>query len=379
MWKTTSILVGIVLVLVTLGVVMLASTSSVQGEQLFHDPNYFLKRQLIWLAVAFVAAFLTSNVDYHYWKPLAIPLTIFSVVLLVMVLIPGVGLNIKGSSRWLRFGAANFQPSELAKLATVVFLAWWMARVQRHALEMVRGMVIPLTGLGLILGLIFIEPDFGTTMLIGVVGMTLMFIGGSRVSYLIVAAAVGLCGFTLAIMQDAERMRRITAFLNPDKYAKDEAFQLLNAIYAFVVGGGTGVGLGQSLQKRFYLPEAHTDFIFAILGEELGLAASLLVIVLFLGLFICGVRISFRAQDQFGKLMGFGLTMMIVLQAVINIAVVTGSMPTKGLPLPFISFGGSSLMMTLAMVGVLVNIARQAGDDTEPDESRCIKDAAHRI
>ena len=378
MWKTTSILVGIVLVLVTLGVVMLASTSSVQGEQLFHDPNYFLKRQLIWLAVAFVVAFLTSNIDYHYWKPLAIPLTLFSVALLVMVLIPHVGLTIKGSSRWLRAGPANFQPSELAKLSTVVFLAWWMSRVQRHAMELIRGLIIPLVGLGLILGLIFIEPDFGTTMLIGVVGMTLMFIGGSRVSYLIVAAAIGLCGFTLAVMQNALRMRRITAFLNPEKYAKDEAFQLLNAIYAFVVGGGAGVGLGQSLQKRFYLPEAHTDFIFAILGEELG-PASLLVVVLFLGLFICGVRISFRAQDQFGKLLGFGLTMMIVLQAVINIGVVTGSLPTKGLPLPFISFGGSSLMMSFAMVGVLVNIARQSGDDSEPDESRCIKDAAHRI
>ena len=379
MWKTTSILVGIVLVLVTLGVVMLASTSSVQGDTLFHDPNYFLKRQLIWLAIAFVAAFLTSNIDYHYWKPLAIPLTLFSVALLVMALVPGVGLTIKGSSRWLRFGPANFQPSELAKFATVVFLAWWMARVQRHALELTRGLIIPLTGLGLILGLIFIEPDFGTTMLIGVVGMALMFVGGSRASYLVVAAAVGLCGFTLAVMQNALRMRRITAFLNPEKYAKDEAFQLLNAIYAFVVGGGAGVGLGQSLQKRFYLPEAHTDFIFAILGEELGLAASLLVVVLFLGLFICGVRISFSAQDQFGKLLGFGVTLMIVLQAAINIGVVTGSLPTKGLPLPFISFGGSSLLMSLAMVGVLVNIARQSGDESEPDESRCIKDAAHRL
>ena len=379
MWKTTSILVGIVLVLVTLGVVMLASTSSIQGDQLFKDPSYFLKRQVIWLVVAFVAAFLTSNIDYHYWKPLALPLAIFSVVLLVMVLIPGVGLNIKGSSRWLRFGSANFQPSELAKLATVVFLAWWMSRIQRHALEMIRGMIIPLGGLALILGLVFIEPDFGTTMLIGMVGMTLMFIGGSRVSYLVVAAATGLCAFALAIMEDAERMRRVTAFLNPEKYAKDEAFQLLNAIYAFVVGGGAGVGLGQSLQKHFYLPEAHTDFIFAILGEELGLAASLSVVVLFLGLFICGIRISFRAQDQFGKLLGFGLTMMIVLQAAINIGVVTGSLPTKGLPLPFISFGGSSLMVSLAMVGILINIARQSGDPTEPDESRCIKDAAHRI
>ena len=174
-------------------------------------------------------------------------------------------------------------------------------------------------------------------------------------------------------------MRRIIAFLNPEKYATNEAFQLLSAKYAFVVGGGYGVGLGQSLQKHFYLPEAHTDFIFAIIGEELGLAASLLVVVLFVALFLCGMRISFRAPEQFGKLLGFGITLMITMQAAINIGVVTGSLPTKGLALPFISFGGSSLVISLGMIGVLINIARQIGDDTEGDERRFIKDSAHRL
>ncbi len=378
MWKTASIMVGVVLLLVALGVVMLASTSVVQGQTVFSDPNYFLKRQLIFLLVAGVAGLVMARIDYHVWKMLVGPLAAFSLVLLVMTLIPGVGLTVKGSSRWLRAGPVNFQPSELAKFTCVALLAWWMARVQHRATDFKLGLLIPLAGLGVFLGLIFIEPDFGTTLLVGVVGMTIMFMGGTRFSYLLVAGLLGFVGFALAIMQNAVRMRRITAFLDPEKYAKNEAFQLLNAIYAFVVGGAGGVGLGQSLQKRFYLPEAHTDFIFAIIGEELGLGASLLVITGFVVFFFCGLRISLRAPDKFGELLGFGLTLMLTLQAAINIGVVTGCLPTKGLPLPFISFGGSSLVISLMMVGVLVNIARQAQTDAE-GETRVIKDAEHWI
>lgn len=379
MWKTATILVGIVLILITLGVIMLASTSGFQSRGQVHDAGFFLKRQVVALVLGGIFAIAASWIDYQYWRRLAVPLAVVSVVLLVAVLIPGVGLNIKGSSRWLRIGLVNFQPSELAKLASIVILAWWMSRVQRHAHEFRLGLVAPLVGLGLFLGLIFIEPDFGTTILVGVVGMLLMFVGGTRFGYLLVAGALGLSVFTLAVMQDAERMRRIIAFLNPDQYAEDEAFQLLNAIYAFVAGGGRGTGLGQGMQKHFYLPEAHTDFIFAIIGEELGLAASLGVVALFLGLFLCGVRIAFRAPDQFGKLLAFGITLMISIQAMINIAVVTGSMPTKGLPLPFISFGGSSVLISLTMVGILLNIARQAGESEEGDDSEFIRDAAHRF
>ncbi len=379
MWRTASILVCIVLVLITLGIVMLASTSGVQGQTQFDDPNYFLKRQVAWLVIACIAGIVTSSVDYHVWRPLAVPLLVVSAILLILAIVPHIGLTIKGSSRWIRLGPMNFQPSELAKFSVIIFLAWWMARIQRHAVEFKLGLFIPLASLGVILGLIFIEPDFGTTLLIATVGMTMMFMGGTRMGYLLVAAVTGLCGFALAVMHNEVRMRRITAFLYPEKYEKTYAYQLWNAIYAFVVGGGYGVGLGQSLQKHFYLPEAHTDFIFAILGEELGLAASILVIVLFLGLFICGIRISSRSTDQFGRLVGFGITLMITLQAAINIGVVTGCLPTKGLPLPFISFGGSSLVTSFAMIGVLVNIAGKAAANPREAESHFIKDAAHRI
>ncbi|MBU0677256.1 MAG: putative lipid II flippase FtsW [Verrucomicrobia bacterium] len=379
MWKTTSLLTGCVLILVTLGVVMLASTSSVHGASAHGDSLYFVKRQCVWLVVAILASFVAIRLDYHYWRDLAIPLAVFTLALLVMAVLPGVGISIKGSSRWLRFGPVRFQPSELAKLSSVVLLAWWMAKNQRHAEKLTNGLLLPLAGLGLFLGLIFVEPDFGTTLLIGVVGMLIMLIGGTRISYLVIAGALGLTGFTLAIMQNAERMRRIIAFLNPEKYAKDEAFQLLNAIYAFVIGGGRGVGLGQSLQKRFYLPEAHTDFIFAIIGEELGITASMGVIVLFLLIFLAGMHIALKAPDIFGRLLGFGITVLIALQAVINIGVVTGCLPTKGLPLPFISFGGSSLVMSCVMVGILINVARQSSGDLIDDDNRTIKDRARRI
>ncbi|HBA83526.1 MAG TPA: putative lipid II flippase FtsW [Verrucomicrobia bacterium] len=378
MWKTTSVIIGIVLLLITLGIVMLASTSGIQGQNQFGNPNYFIHRQLLWLSIAAIGALITARIDYHVWRTMAVPLVVVSAVLLVMTLLPHIGQTVKGSSRWLRFGPVTFQPSELAKFTSIVMLSWWMARVQRRAEEFRRGLVIPLGCLGVILLLIFVEPDFGTTMLIAVVGFSLMFAGGSRFSYLLISALLGLLFFTLAIMQDAERTRRIVAFLNPEKYAQDEAFQLLNAIYAFVIGGGMGTGLGQGLQKKFYLPEAHTDFIFAILGEELGLPASMFVVLLFVAFLICGTRISVRAPDKFGRLLAFGITLMIALQGLINIAVVTGCMPTKGLPLPFISFGGSSLLVSLSMVGVLINVARQSGGDLEAS-GHYIKDSAHQL
>lgn len=377
MWRTASILVGVVLVLVTLGIIMLASTSGVPGDLLYKDSTFFLKRQAAALVVGCIAFFVTSRLNYRVWQTWAIAIGIVTIVLLVMVITPGVGISVKGSRRWLSMGFTNLQPSELAKFASIILLAWWMSRVQRTADGFQRGLMTPLLLLGTLTGLVFIEPDFGTTMLMGVVGFAIMFVGGSRVSYLVIAGALGFTAISLAIMQDEERMRRIIAFLNPEKYAQDEAFQLLNAIYAFVMGGGTGVGLGGSMQKQFYLPEAHTDFIFAILGEELGLGASLAVVVLFFVFFLCGLYISMNATDRFGRLTAFGITSMITLQAAINIGVVTGCLPTKGLPLPFISYGGTSLAISLMMVGILVSIAIQSGGKSGAGDIPVIKDRGH--
>jgi cell division protein FtsW len=379
MWKTASVIVCVALLLVTIGVIMLQSTGAIRGEAVYKDAHFFLKRQAVALAVGFVAFLLASRIDYHRWRALAPLLAIGTVALLVMAILPGVGVNVKGSSRWLRMGPITVQPSEFAKFSSIVALSWWMSRVQRRADELVPGLIVPLVILGSMTGLIFIEPDFGTTLLTGAVGMAILFVGGARFGHVVIACTVGFSAFALAIMQDAERMRRVFAFLNPEKYAQDEAFQLLNAIYAFVVGGATGVGLGESLQKRFYLPEAHTDFIFAIIGEELGLVASLGIVLLFLVFFVCGILVSLRASEMFGRLLAFGITAMITLQAAINIGVVTGCLPTKGLPLPFISFGGTSIVVTLFMVGVLVNVALQSRGERDDDDIPVIKDRARRI
>ncbi len=358
MWKTPTILVGIVLLLLALGIVMLASASSVKGVDAHNDPSYFLKRQMAWLAVALVAGLVTASVDYHKWREYWIPLAVMAAALLVLVLIPHIGYRIGGSRRWLKIGVVSFQPSELAKFAVVIMLSAWTTRVGRRASTFLDGILKPGVMLVVMVGLIFLEPDFGTTLLVAGVGGALLFVAGSPLPYLLGGGTVGLIGFAVAILYDDVRRGRVLAFLMPEKYPA-AAYQLHQSMEAFTLGGFWGVGLGESLQKQYFLPEAHTDFILAIIGEELGLVVTCMVIALFAGFLICGLVISLQAPDLFGRLLGTGFTLMTTIQAVINVGVVTGCMPTKGLPLPFISYGGSSLLMSMIAVGVLVNIARQ--------------------
>ncbi len=356
------ILILVVGLLVLFGLVMLFSTSGPQGEKLFGNPYYFTQRQGVWLLVGLVAAVVGARVDYHRWMKMAWPLLGLALASLALVYVPGVGLNIKGSHRWLGIpGVVSFQPSELAKFVAINAMAYWFGTKRRERAGLVGGIVIPGAILGSMLALIVFETDFGATILIGLTGGLMMFVAGAPFLYLAPFGALATAGLAWMISQNPERMNRILAFLHPEKYAQGEAFQLMNALYAFVAGGAAGVGLGQSLQKQFYLPEAHTDFIFAIIGEELGIVASVGVVLLFVVFMLGGLRISGRAPDAGGRLMAFGITILITLQAAINIGVVTGRLPTKGLPLPFISFGGTSLVVTLFMVGVLLNIAKQGG------------------
>lgn len=390
MSKTTKPLIYLVLALTVFGLIMLASASPAQAEKMRHAWSYFVVHQFVFILLSLAAGWGCANLDYRIWGKIAVPLTIFAILLLGLLLglhMAGKFLHLKtplahavnGSWRWIFLGPVNFQPSELAKFAVLCWLASWMTRVRLRAADAVLGFWMPLIGLGCVFGLIFVEPDFGTTFLVAFVGMSLMFLGGSRFKFLALAGMGGLVAFAIAIMQNPVRMRRILAFLWPEEYAKKEAYQLLQALYAMVLGGPTGVGFGDSIQKQSYLPEAHTDFIFAIIGEEWGLIATLSVTFGFILFFILGMRISFRAQDQFGRLLAFGITLMITLQAAINIAVVTGCMPTKGLALPFISYGGSSILLTYVMVGVLVNIGRQTEADPRPDDFRCIRDQHHEL
>ncbi len=374
MRKTPSILVGIVLVLLALGIVILASASSVKGDSArYRDAQYFLKRQLLWLAVALAAGFAAFRIDYRYWQRYWVPIGLLALLLLAAVLVPGIGVKKGGSYRWLYVGPIGFQPSEFGKFATVICLSAWAARVGRRMTSFGDGLVKPLLALGVCLALVLKEPDYGTTFLIAAVGVAMLYAGGSRWGYLLVAGILGTAVFTLAVLRDPVRTGRILAFLMPDKYP-DVYYQIGQSKDAFVLGGLRGVGLGESIQKHYYLPEAHTDFILAIIGEELGLPATGLVALLFAGLLVCGLMISLAAPDLFGRLVAFGITLTIVLQAAINIGVVTGSLPTKGLPLPFISYGGTSLVMSLVQIGVLLNVARRAAWSSDDRERQAVRD-----
>lgn len=377
MGKTSRVLVVAVLILLSVGIVILASSSSVRGALDWNDPNHFIKRQLIGLCVALLAGVFFFHFDYRHWQKLAVPVVVVSVAVLALVLVPGIGTIVNGSRRWLRAGPLSFQPSELAKFAVVVALAAWMSHVGRRAAYLREGLIYPIVIIGIFAGLTMLEPDFGTTLLCGAVGMGIMFAGGTRLPHLVVTGVCGMSAFALAIMRDPHRMGRILAFLMPEKYPA-AAYHLTQSKIAFMRGGLTGVGLGNSLQKKFYLPEAHTDFILAIVGEELGIIATGFIISLFAVILVCGMIISVRAREPFGKLLGFGITIMITLQAVINVGVVTGCLPTKGLPLPFISYGGSSLLISVAMICVLLNIAANNSSDGGR-HTHLIKDKAHQF
>jgi len=370
MRKTPAILVGIVLLLLALGIVMLASASSVKGSDVYKDSHYFLIRQLIWLAMAVCAGGVTASIDYHQWKRWWIPLATVAVVLLIVVL----GCHkVNGSHRWMRLGPISVQPSEFAKFVLVIMMSVRMAGLGPKANTFMEGIAKPGLLMGVLLGLVFLEPDFGTTVLLGSVGCAIMFAGGCSSRPLIAGVVVGVILFAIAVYLDPVRAGRVLAFLNPEKYPK-EAYHLQQSLQSFTLGGGWGVGLGESLQKHFFLPEAHTDFILAIIGEELGLPATLLVVLLFGGFLVCGLMISIQAPDAFGRLLGLGYTLMTAVQATINIGVVTGCLPTKGLALPFISYGGSSLIVSMMCVGVLINIARQGVVTEDRAVHRAVRD-----
>jgi cell division protein FtsW len=374
---TTRLLIVCVSLLLAVGFVMLASSSAVRAMADEGDPLYFVKRQACWLVLAIIAAWVVIRIDYHWYRKAVLPIGVVALALLVLVLIPGIGVEVNGSRRWLGVGLARIQPSEFAKIAMVIVLAAWMAHVERRASDMRAGWILPICGLGLMLVLIMREPDFGTTLLVGLVGLMLMFIGGTRWNYLAVTIALGVALFAIAIMDDPIRRTRILAFLSPEKYP-ETAYHLTQSIVAFIRGGFSGVGIGNSIQKQRYLPEPHTDFIYAIIAEERGFIFTALILVLFLAIMYCGVKICNLAPETFGRLMALGLTMIIVVQAAINIGVVTGCLPTKGIALPFISYGGSSLLASVVGMAMLANIGLN-GIEEHDDPSRSVKDRNRRF
>ncbi len=367
--KAAIILLLTVLLLVAVGVVMLFSTSAMYARDRYGDAHFLLKRQLIWSLIAGMGCMVAALAPYPKWRAMAPWLLGLGALLLVLVLIPGIGLKIGGSRRWMEIAGLRFQPSEMAKLALMVWLAHWLAREKRRLDRFGRGFAIPMGVTGLLLMLVLAEPDFGSTALLGAVALGMMFVAGVRLRYLLPTVLAGVAGFGALMVHSPHRITRLMAFMDLETHKSGAGYQVWQAMLAFGSGGWSGLGLGNGRQKMFYLPEAHTDFIFPIIGEELGLIGTLMILAAFVLVVGAGLFISVKAQDPFGQYLGLGATLLIALQAIINIGVVTAWLPTKGLPLPFISYGGSSMVMNMVCVGLLLSIYRFGTYETASAES----------
>ncbi len=352
-----SILVTAVALLTVLGMIMLFSTSAFAQESR-GDMYYFVKRQGMWLLVAACGAIFAACVDYRTWSKFTWILFAGAIVLLLLCFVPPIGMRINGSSRWIHFGPMTFQPSELAKVAAIIFLAWWFDRHEARSRTFLHGFFLPLALVGLLIVPVVLEVDLGTSALIGGTAIAILFIAGTALRWLLPMCAIGLAGVYVAATHIDERMGRLLAFMDPEKYKLGEGLQQWQALIAFGSGGTFGLGLGEGRQKLLYLPYAHTDFIFPMIGEELGLWATLATVACYLVICVFGIVIAMNARDRFGMLLGVGCVVMISLQAAVNIGVTTSLLPNKGMPLPFISFGGSNLAICFLMIGILVNIQR---------------------
>src|SRR6185503_16172354 len=364
-----TVLVFCVAALLSLGMVMLYSSSMTQVGA------HYLIMQLIWGAFGICFCVAATAIDYRWLKKLAWPLFVISLASLVLVLVLKdhriAGLSapkINGARRWFDFHGLRFQPSELARLVLVILVAWYGSYFQRQMPTFKKGILIPGLFIAPMLVLILREPDFGSTMLLATVCGVLLVLAGARLWYLAPPVGAGVLGFAWLLWHDPVRRERILAFLHPEKYKNGVGYQSWQAMIALGSGGWTGLGLGNGRQKLGFVPEHHTDFILSIIGEELGLVATLLVVLTFVVLVICGLFIASRARDTFGLLLASGLTMLIGLQAAINIGVVTSALPNKGMPLPFISYGGSNLLAMLTCVGLLLSVARYSRVEDLADE-----------
>jgi cell division protein FtsW len=358
------LLVAAVLALTGFGVVMVFSAGAVFAARTYSDWTYFLKREALYAGAGLLAFFFGMRVDYSIYRKVTYPLLFVSVVLLAAVL--KLGPSINGAVRWFRLGPLSFQPSELAKFALALYLAVLLARKAEKVRDFSMGFLPPLIMTGVFLGLLLKQPDLGTAVIIGVTALGLMFVAGTRTSYILICVLVAApVGWKVFITGESWRMKRILAYLYPWQYRRDIGYQLYESLISVGSGGVWGQGLGQGHQKLFFLPEAHTDFILAVVGEELGLVGIVAVIAVFSLLVWRGMRASMRARDPYGCYLAFGITCLFGLQAIVNMCVVLGLLPTKGLPLPFVSYGGTALVMSLFMAGVLANISARA-----PEPSR---------
>lgn len=352
----------VTIALICLGIVMVYSASSIYAWERYKDSAFFLKRHLSFMLIGSLIAFLLMGIDYRKFRKWSKPLVVIALFLLVLVLIPGLGREVAGARRWFRFRFLSFQPSELANLAVIIYVADFLSRKGEEVKSFLKGFLPPIMVLGAVSLLILAQPDLGTTVALAAVVLIMLFIAGTKKQYLLTLFLTALPVLYLLVFSVSYRRARILAFLNPWLDPRGSGFQIIQSQLALGSGGLFGVGLGHSKQKLFYLPAAHTDFIFSIIGEELGFIGTVGVIILFMLFIYHGLKVIKNATDRFGYFLSLGIILMITIKAVINIGVSCGMLPTKGLPLPFISYGGSSFVLDMIGVGILINIAR-CGDE----------------
>ncbi len=349
-----------VYILLTFGLLMVLSASSplaYASEATNHDSFFYFKKQLMWAIFGSVGMFITANFDYRKLKRLAFPFLVVSVLLLLLVLVPGIGRKINDARRWIYIGPINFQPSEVAKIAMIVFFSYSLSKNYKE-LKNFSVFFMYLVIIGVVALIIMMEPHFSCTMLIVATSVIMLFVAGAKIKHFLLLGAAGLPVIVFMIVQAPYRLARVTTFLDPFENIQEDGWQIVQSLYAIGSGGVFGAGLGQSRQKYMNIPEPQNDFIFSILAEEFGLLGAILVSLMFIFLIARGIKIALRAPDMFGAFLTTGIITMIAIQALVNIAVVTSSIPVTGMPLPFFSYGGTALAITMAEMGIVLNVSR---------------------
>ena len=347
--------------LVFIGIVMVFSSSWPEAMVEFENGYYFLKKQIISASIGFIAMLVFMNLNYKFFKKYSGPIYILSLLSGFLLFTP-LGITLKGATRWINLGFTTFMPSDAIKVGSIIFFAAFLANKKEKVTTLVQGTIPAFLYIGLSCGLIYIQPDLGTAVTLAGTMMAMFFVAGMKLSHLftMVGAASVFLAYAITGEGNEYRMRRWTTFLDPFQDKLGDGWQVVQSLYALGSGGLFGLGLGKSRQKFFYIPEAYNDFIFSIIGEELGLLGTLLVLFLFLIVIWRGIIIALKTDDLFGCYLASGITALITLQSLINIAVVTSTIPTTGITLPFVSFGGTSLLFYLAIIGILLNISRYA-------------------
>ena len=359
--KRRIILLLCVAVISIFGILMIYSASSIWAKYRFNDSFHFAKLQTIYVGISVLLMIIISKIDYHFYYKHANVILLIAVILLLLVLVPGIGSLRNGSRSWFKIGPFGLQPSEFSKLAIIIFLSKYLTRNQKSLKNIKKGLLPVFLVIGLIFGLIILEPDFGSAMVMMIALIIIIFSSGVSLSFFAVLGLLGLGGITGLIIIAPYRLKRIVSFLNPWSDPLGSGYQIIQSLYAIGPGGLLGLGFGNSIQKQFYLPEPQTDFIFAIISEEFGFLGVLFVTSIFAIIFTVIIKISISKNDLFAKYLSFGLGTQIIVQALLNLCVVVGLIPVTGVTLPFLSYGGSSLLVSMISIGIILNIAKNNG------------------